>query len=213
MTICKKITFFCLLSLWGCTSFAEAQEILKNKFDGYPTVKESLNKRIFVTEKSYYLLAKSSDTTVNIIWGNDTLKRVFFENIELPFAEKLHLSWVNNEYLILKHSTGSGSWINIIMPFNKTEDVQEFSNGLYFDSINNLFVTEQYGDTILLIRNLKSRDKQYIIEKEKPCESALNSSCIDNIRINNKQLYFRWIVPYKLSDKKVTQERKIPLHI
>ena len=131
------------------------------------------------------------------------MKRMYNEDLDLsPAAERLFIKWSNNDYLILEYWTGSGVWTDLVLPMNKKDKVQAFANGLCFDNIYNLLGIEQFRDTILLVENLKTKKKQYIIDKEHICDAPLNSSCIDSIAIKNKMLYIKWVVVKNYVDKK-----------
>ena len=208
------LTFiFLLISCNTSTNDKTKQVGTSDKFAGYPTVKASLNKKNISVNSNYFLLAKSTDSTVHLIWGNDTIKRTLNEEIDLRTAERLHKVWESNDYLILKYGTGSGVWINIILPLNNQEDVQEFGNGLCFDSIYNLLGIQQQGDTILFVQNLKTKERQYIIDKEHHCDAVLNNSCIDTIGIRNKKLYLKWVIPNNFADEKTVYEKTISLKL
>ncbi|CAN5137418.1 hypothetical protein BH11BAC6_BH11BAC6_00320 [soil metagenome] len=138
MTLRNCLNFLELLFLFVCFIATKSNAQQTNPFDGYPTVKEALNKKVWTSNKSYYLITKSTDTTVHLFWGNDNMKRMFNEDLELWAAERLFKKWTSREYLILEYWTGSGVWLDLVLPLNKKEKVQEFGNGLCFDSINNL---------------------------------------------------------------------------
>jgi hypothetical protein len=213
MTIQNSMRF---LSFWTLFIFAMVTKIAAqktNQFDSYPTVKAALNKKVWISGKSYYLITKSTDSTIHLYWGNDTIKRVYQSDLQLWIAERLHKKWASKDYLILQYGTGSGSWMNIVLPFNPNEKIQEFSNGLCFDPANNLIGVEQYGDTILVVKNLKTNKLQYIIDKQHICDAASNNSCIDTVGIKNKLLYIKWATPNNFDENKKVYEKKIILHL
>jgi hypothetical protein len=212
MTSCNYLKFQSWLALLICLSTAvPAQQV--DQIDGYPTVKEALNKKTWLPNKSYYFIAKSSDTTVHLFWGNNTMKRMFAENLDFSAAEKLHVKWLNNEFLILQYGTGSGVWMDIVLPLNKKEEVKEFNNAVCFDSVYNLLGVEGYEDTILLVKNLITKKQQYIIDRQHKCERASNNSCIDSIAIKDKLLYLKWAVPGAFADNKNVYVKKIKLQL
>ncbi|MGZ4851127.1 MAG: hypothetical protein ACXV2C_07090, partial [Candidatus Bathyarchaeia archaeon] len=91
--------------------------------------------------------------------------------------------------------TGTNAWTNVVLPLNQKEQPQAFGNGLWFDQKNNYFVTEEVGDTIMAVHNLKTRKEQVIVEKGRPCESVINSACIDTVSIRDNVLYYKWVTP------------------
>ena len=181
--------------------------------DLFPFLKQDLNKKIVTANGNYYLLTQFSDSTVKITWGNDTIKRVYDDPLDFMFAERLAVQWNNKDYLILRYGVGSGAWETVAFPLNNKEPVQVFDNGLCFDFKNNLLGTEQFVDTVLIVQSLKTGQKQFILEKEKPCGAASNSGCIDTISITNKVLYYKWVTPHKFSDKKSSIEKRVRLTI
>jgi hypothetical protein len=110
-------------------------------------------------------MTKATDSTVFLYWGNDNLKRRYHFDVDLSSAEKRHIKWTSKNYLILEYGTGSGVWVDIALPIDKKEKPQEFVNGVCFDKTSNLFASEGYDDTILIVKNLKTKKEQFIIEK------------------------------------------------
>ncbi len=223
MTLSKLLSFL-VLTLAACSSgqqsklHAETSQQTKTNdisryADLYPLIIQDLNKKNFAQSGSYYMLTQFSDSTVKINWGNDTIKRVYDEPIDLKFAERLRIQWDNKDYLILRYGVGSGAWETVAFPINNKEQVQVFDNGLSFDPKNNLLATEHWQDTVLIVQNLKTHKKQFIIEKEKLCDGLHSSSCIDTINISNKVLYYKWVTPHKFSDKKEATDKRIRLTI
>src|SRR5439155_23753623 len=151
--------------------------------DLYPSVIQKLNKKHFSENNNYYMLSKYSDSTVKISSGNDTINRTYDEPLDFAFAERLSVKWANKDYLILNYNTGSGAWLNLVMPINNKQQVEEFSNGLCFDNKYNLLVSEESEDTILAIRNLKTEASQFVVEKQRPCEASGIDACLDTISI------------------------------
>lgn len=220
-----KILWFSILPLFGCSSgqqrkpHADTSQQSKTKdtsdyADLYPLVKQDLNKKnLSANGNNYYMLRQFSDSTAKITWGNDTINRVYDEPLDFMFAERLRLKWENENYMILDYNTGSGAWLNIVFPLNNKEQVQGFGNGLCFDKKYNLLVTEEFKDTLLEVHNLKTLQKQFIIEKEKPCNAATNDACIDTISISNKVLYYKLVTPNKYSDMKKSVEKHVRVTI
>ncbi|MGN6213438.1 hypothetical protein [Parafilimonas sp.] len=181
--------------------------------DLYPLVIQDLEKKHVTENGNYYMLTRFSDSTVKITWGNDTVKRIYDTPLDLMFAESLRIKWDNKDYLILDYNTGSGSWLNLEMPLNNKEQVQEFNNGLYFDKAHNLFVTEALSDTVLVVHNLKTGAMQFIIEKDKPCDAANNDACLGTVTISNKILCYKWTTPHKYGDKKSSIKKRVRVTI
>ncbi len=155
-------------------------------------IKGLLNRKFTTKGHNFYMLTKGSDSTFNIHWGNDKIKRMYSEPQNLMIIDRLEVQWENKDYLILNYFIGSNVWINLVFPLNNKEKVQVFGNGLAFDQKFDLLVTEEIGDTAMAVHNLKTRRTQYIIEKEHRCESSINAACIDSIRVTDKLLYYRW---------------------
>ncbi|SFQ19372.1 hypothetical protein SAMN05444277_106204 [Parafilimonas terrae] len=219
-----KILWVLVLTLVACSSGQQSnyaadtsqvarQQDTSHYADLYPLVIQDLNKKHVTESGSYYMLTQFSDSAVKITWGNDTIKRTYDEPLDFMFAERLNVKWENKNYLILDYSTGSGAWLNVVLPLNNMEQVQEFNNGLCFDKKYNLFVTEEFADTVLAVRNLKTKATQFVIEKEKPCDAGSNDACLDTISISSKMLYYKWTTPHKYSDKKSSIEKRVRVTI
>jgi len=214
MTLPTFLKCLFLVSFFLCLVTTRSNGQKRNRIDDYPKVKEALNKKVWSSSKNYYTITKATNSTVHLFWGNNTLKRMFNEDLELwPAAERLFVKWSNKDYLILEYWTGSGVWTNLVLPMNKKDKVQAFNNGLCFDNIYNLLGIEQFRDTILLVENLKTEKKQYIVDKEHTCEGVSNNSCIDTISIKNKILYIKWVVPDNYNEKKKVYNKKVKLQL
>ena len=123
----SKVLWFLILTLAACSSgqrnnlSADSMQKTKPKdtlhyADLYPLVIQNLKKKNITQNGSYYMLTPFSDSAVKITWGNDTIKRVYVEPLDFMFAERLGVKWENKEYLILNYNTGSGAWLNIVLP-------------------------------------------------------------------------------------------------
>ena len=189
--------------------------------DNYPPLREELNKKNFTKKGNYYMLIPFSDSAVKIAWGNDTLKRVYGNPLDFFSAYKLYgVKWENEYYLILLQGQGSGAWANIVLPINSSEKPEVIYNGLCFDTANNLMVSQEIpwsdplsNDTILVVKNLRTHQNQFIIEKEKHCESANYLYCIDSISIHEKLLYYQWVTPNFRDENKKSVERRVRVKI
>jgi hypothetical protein len=223
MTI-SKVFWILVLTLVACSSRQQRKlqtdtpQYTKSKgtshnVDHFPFIQQKLNKKNVTANGNYYMLTQSTDSTVKITWGNDSITRVYDEPLDFMFAERLKVEWNNKDYLILRYGVGSGAWETVAFPMNNIEQVQVFDNGLCFDTKYNLLGMEQFEDTVLTVQNLKTGQIQFIIEKQKPCDAASNSACIDTISIRNKVLYYKWITPHKFSDKKNSIEKHVRLTI
>jgi hypothetical protein len=219
-----KVLWLLVLAFAACSSGQQnnfsADTLQKTKLrdtsnyaDLFPLLIQNLNKKNTTENGNYYMLTKFSYSAVKIIWGNGTFKRVYAEPLDFMFAERLRVKWENKDYLILDYNTGTGAWLNLVLPLNNNEYTKAFNNGLCFDKKYNLFVTEEFADTILAVHNLKTQLTQFVIEKQKPCDAPTNEDCLDTIGISNKILYYRWTTPHKYSDKKSSVEKHVRVTI
>lgn len=181
--------------------------------DLFPSVIQDINKKHSAKNGSYYMFTQFSDSSVKITWGNKNIKRVYDEPLDFMFAERISIKWQNKDYLILDYFTGSGAWTNVALPLNSDEKVQEFANGLYFDKKDNYLITEEVGDPILSVHNLKTQKEQFVSELYRPCESSSNSACIETISIHNKVLHYKWVTPRTDLSPNTKYERQVPLKI
>jgi hypothetical protein len=69
------------------------------------------------------------------------------------------------------------------------------------------------SDDTTLPSNLKTQATQFVVEKEKPCDDAINDACLDTISISNKVLYYKWTTPHKYSDKKSSINKRVRVTI
>lgn len=223
MTLRKTLSVF-ILTLAACssglqentskdTSHVAGQQDTSHYADLYPSVIQDLNKKHIAPNGSYCILTQFSDSTVKITWGNDSIKRVYNKPLDFMFTERLNVKWENKDYMILDYNTGSNAWLNVVFPLNSKELVQEFGNGLSFNEKGNYLVTEGVGDTVLAVHNLKTQQEQFIIEKQRPCESVTNYACIDTINIKDKVLYYKWVTPRTdiTPNSKVERHRRLKI--
>ncbi|RDC64322.1 hypothetical protein [Adhaeribacter pallidiroseus] len=180
----------------------------------YPELVERLGKKEFTPQNNFFLLNKASNSTCKITWGNSSGIRSSKEKIDFYLARRLYFQWENSQYLILKGGTGSGVWINLVLPFDKLEKVKTFDNMLCFDAENNLVASQYYNDTVLVVQNLKSDQKQYIILEDTPCGAASNLYCIDSVGIRNKELYLKWTTANLAKDSsRIYEEKRFQIKI
>jgi len=203
----KLISFSLLIVLFVSCDYSESTSKYKSSIEKYPVLKQSLGKKILGENGCFFQLNQKSDSTVSVSWGNDTLSRTIGYNIAFQFGERIHFQWQNKFYAILQYGTGSGVWANLVLPLNKTDNPIEEYNILCFDTIANLIAVEQAGDTLFMIENLKTKAKDFVIEKQNPCKAALNNSCIDSISFSNRKLYLKWAIPNVFSDDRKIIER------
>lgn len=205
-----RVLFFLIPFTYLLPAKSNAQKA--DQFDGSPLLKSVLNEKIWITSKDYYLLTKASDSTVHLYWGNGSFKRKYYTDLDIRSAEKIHVRWTNKNYLIVEYGIGSGAWVDIALPIDKKEKTQEFYNGIYFDEHDNLIVSENAGDTILIVQNLETKRKQFIIEKGLCCSPSKNV-CVGVVTIKKKVLYTNWTPDNCTNDKGKTYQRKITLKI
>jgi len=180
----------------------------------YPELQERLGKKEFTPQKNFFFLNKSSDSTCRVIWGNNKVTRSGADEIDFYLANRLHYQWENSKYLILKGGTGSGAWVNIVLPFDKSEKVKTFDNMLCFDPENNLVAFQYFDDTVLVVQNLKTYQKQYIVLENSTCEAASNLFCIDSVGIKNKELYLKWVTSNLANDSsRIFEEKRFKIKI
>lgn len=130
-------------------------------------------------------------------------------------ANRLYTEWENSDYVILKGGTGSGAWINIVLPFERFEKVKMFDNMLYFDPESNIVAYQYFSiDTVLVVESLKTEQKQFIVLSDTRCGAASNLYCMDSVIINDNELYFKWATPYLSSDSsRIFEEKRFPIKI
>ena len=63
--------------------------------------------------------------------------------------------------------------LTLLFQLIKTEIPQVSVNDVCFDATFNLFASEDYDNTILIVRNLKVQKEQLMFDKEHRCDSIL----------------------------------------
>jgi hypothetical protein len=105
------------------------------------------------------------------------------------------------------------SWFNVILPLDSQSKVSDIWNPMAYNKYYNLIAEEGHGDTIVIIRNIKTGKYQAEIDSENTCQSPFNHYCIDSISILNKELYIKWAFPKKESGIMMEYEIRTKLKI
>jgi hypothetical protein len=189
----------------------------------YRIIKDRINTKIAASNGNYFIMTIDSQRIMYFSWGNDTIQRMDTVSYMLYVAERIGIVYSTKDYLILHYSTGSDTHLSLIFPMNRGEPAQICENMFCFDIENNLLVTEYWGgyilpnkvpdqnnfpDTIIAVTNLKTRQNQFIIEKQRLCGSPMWHYCIDSISVANKVLSYDWITPHKIPSKREDAPKK-----
>jgi hypothetical protein len=219
------ILIIIILSLYSCSSDTQETSSLKEKetisdsvksvkdtFSIYPEMRNILNEKNSTPENNYYKLIPTTDSTCKIEWGNTKLKRIS-EDYHFHFVREIRLDWENTDFMVLKGSSEMDSWFNVILPLDSQSKVSDIWNPMAYNKFYNLIVEEGHGDTIVIVRNIKTGKSQTEIDSENSCQSPFNHYCIDSISILNKELYIKWAFPKKESGIMMEYEIRTKLKI
>lgn len=109
--------------------------------------------------------------------------------------EKTYIKWSNEKYICLRHSNGSDTWTDIILPF-ETNNVKLIDNALAYDKLNGIVVFETDSvDYKLFAEKIQSGKRDYFGKDWEKCSSVFPHYCVDSISLSNKNLYVEWITP------------------
>ena len=159
----------------------------------------------------YYMFTRSTDSTVNLIWGNDTFSRQIVESTDTRILQRISLMWESPDFLILQYGTGSQEWINIALPLNKTGKDLAFSDGFDFDSVRNMVFCPGFVDTALIVRNLRTGQSQNVIQKGIRCGAANYMNCIVGVSIDSGYIYYTWQPDLDKEDEAYERTTKLRL--
>lgn len=172
----------------------------------------SSNKAETINPKHTFEFVKETDSTSFLRWTNGKITFNSSEAISNNYLDhKTSLQWSNDHYICLRHSNGSDTWTDLILPFNNNE-VRFYENTLAYDKINGIVVYET--DSLpykLVAENILGKEKQFLGENWKNCSSLFPHYCIDSIHIENKELYVDWAVPNKIDQPNTAEVQKIKL--
>ncbi|MDW9379941.1 hypothetical protein [Chryseobacterium sp. JV558] len=174
----------------------------------------SSNKNDTINPKHTFEIVKATDSTSFLRWTNDKSTFNSSESISNNYLDhKTSLQWSNDQYMCLRHSNGSDTWTDLILPFNNNE-VKFYENTLAYDKVNGIVIYET--DSLpykLVAENIAGKEKQFLGENWENCSSLLPHYCIDSIHLENKELYIAWTLPNKIDKPNKTEAQKIKLKL
>lgn len=172
----------------------------------------SNNKTETLKQDHAFKIIKATDSTSFLQWtnGKTSLRSSkFISNHYLD--DKTHLQWSNEKYMCLRHSNGSDTWTDLILPFTNNE-VKLYENPLSYERVKGIVVYET--DSLpykLVAESIDGKKKQFIGENWKNCSSLFPHYCIDSIRIENRELYVDWVLPDKTHPNHSKEIQKVRL--
>jgi hypothetical protein len=193
------------------------KQVSKGKKNDQMKLYPELEKRIGITESTpsgnYFKIILVTDSTCKVEWGNRLIKRKSSKDFYFSEATRLYFEWENKNFLVLRAGRGSDAWFDTFLPLDVTSTDFKVENVLTQNKKNNMIVAEYIGtDTIMFIRNLTNGKTQYVLE-DKKCGSSFNHYCLDSIKLTNKGLYYRWILPHKIDDNKGASQKRVVIKI
>jgi hypothetical protein len=179
----------------------------------FPELAEQVGKPQSTPLGNYYTFTIATDSTCTIEWGNRQINKTSTRVYYFSEAERLKIDWENEDFLVLRGGRGSDAWFNVFLPLDSEGKDEVIENVLTQDKKRNLVVAEYSSlDTVLIVRNLESKEIQSLVETDK-CSSAFPHYCIDTIAFTDKGLYYIWTLPNKLDDHPIKTERTIEIKI
>ncbi|HRG02347.1 MAG TPA: hypothetical protein PKZ75_14610 [Bacteroidia bacterium] len=181
-----------VIYFFGCTPTEKTKDIPVKKvnyLDLYPEMKEMLNGQLFDASGNSWTIIPFTDSTCKIEWGTEKFTRKTETDFHFHIARHFHSVWDNLKFKSIRAHTGSDSWFEIYLPLDSNKSEIIIDNPLARDREKSLIVSEGWGDTIVFITNLITREKKGIVEKEFKCESAFWHYCIDSVSLKNSELY------------------------
>ena len=114
----------------------------------------------------------------------------------------------------MHRSTGSDTWLDIILPLTKNADLNYYENCLAVEKEKGIVVYEYPSeDSILIAENISTKKKQIIGKNWLKCSSAFYHYCIDSISIKNNLLYIEWVVPNRIDKPNKKETKRIKLDV
>jgi len=172
----------------------------------------SSNKNETINPKHTFGIVKATDSTSFLSWTNGKKNFLSSESISNHYLDdKTSLQWSNDQYMCLRHSNGSDTWTDLILPFNSNE-IKVYENTMAYDKVNGIVIYET--DSLpyqLVAENIVGKEKEFLGENWKKCSSIFPHYCIDSISVENKELYVNWGLPNKIDQPNTTEVQKIKL--
>lgn len=174
----------------------------------------SSNKNDGIISKPTFEIIKETDSTSSLRWTNGKIIFNSSEPISNNYLDhKTSLQWSNDQFMCIRHSNGSDTWTDLILPFDSNE-VKLYENALAYDKVNGIVIYET--DSLpyrLVAENMIKKEKQFLGENWKDCSSIFPHYCIDSIHIENKELYVHWTLPNKIDKPNKTEVEKIKVKL
>ncbi|KAB1230177.1 hypothetical protein [Chryseobacterium viscerum] len=165
-----------------------------------------------INPKHAFKIIKATDSTSFLRWTNGKTNLRSSKSIGNHYLDHTtYLQWSNERYICLRHSNGSDTWTDLILPFNSNE-IKLYENTLAYDKVNGIVVYET--DSLpykLVAESIDGNKKQFLGENWKNCSSLFPHYCIDSIYIENKELYVDWVFPNKIDKPNKAEVQKMKL--
>lgn len=167
----------------------------------------SCNPKIIIPNN--FKIVKATDSTSFIEWTDGNIFYKSSKPIDNNYVDnKTYTKWINKKYICLRHSNGSDSWTDIVLPFSNN-NYKIFENALEYDKKNGIVIYETDSANFKLIaENIDNEKKEFIGEDWKNCKSVFPHYCIDSINLNDEKMYIEWTTPNNI-DKSNRKEIKI----
>jgi hypothetical protein len=166
-----------------------------------------------INSKHTFEIVKATDSTSFLHWSDGKKTYRSSKPVSNNYLDhKTKLQWSNDQYMCLRHSNGSDTWTDLILPFNNNE-VKLYENTLAYDKVNGIVIYET--DSLpykLVAENITGKKKQYLGEHWKNCSSLFPHYCIDSIYVENKELYVDWVLPNKIDQPNTAEVQKVKLN-
>lgn len=165
----------------------------------------------------FYQFIQATDSTAFIKWGNKTITNISKTDLYSDYLskDKIYIRWSNKKFLTLGRSTGSDTWVDIVLPLTKDADLKFYENCMAFDKYKGIAVREWFAgsDTVLLAENIITGKKQAIGQDWKKEPISFFHYCIDSISVSNNILYVKWVLPNIIDEKNTKETKRIKLDI
>ncbi|TXF79224.1 hypothetical protein [Chryseobacterium sp.] len=140
---------------------------------------------------------KATDSTSFIEWTDGKTVYRSSKTIDKNYVDnKTYCKWSNDQYICLRHSTGSDTWTDIILPFNHNH-YKLFENALAYDKNAETVICETDSAGFKLVaENIENGKKEFIGREWVHCGSVFPHYCIDSINVRKNILYVEWTIPH-----------------
>ena len=150
----------------------------------------------FLTEEKHYVWIKGSVSgdmyQIDVLTNQNKFKS--FDIAEHWYgASHSSISWINNNYILIRQGCGTMCWMNLVLPLNDERKEFQIMYPVYSDKIGEIIIAPDQHLEELLIHDLGTRDSSRVpLEICSQGVAGIISSPIDFEKVSNEKLIVKF---------------------